>query len=158
LEILLSFEANLVIKENQLTDKVNVHALDKSLTLFNLESIPQPEIDPLKIKEQMMEGKLEMPQKDKSISNKELTIDLHLDAQRSGLPENEILGSQLELFEKSFDQALLNNAKSLKVIHGIGSGKLRREIHKRISKRSEVHYFEDGDREKFGFGSTIIYF
>jgi len=150
--------ANLVIKESQLTDKVTVHALDRAIAIFNLESLPQPEIDTLKMKEQMMEGKPEMAQKDKSFSKQELIIDLHLDAQSSGLPENEILRSQLESFEKSFDQALLNNAKSLKVIHGIGSGKLRREIHKRISQRSEVHYFEDGDREKFGFGSTIIYF
>ena len=49
-------------------------------------------------------------------------------------------------------------AISLKVIHGIGSGKLRSEIHKRLSQRKEVKYFEDGDKEKFGFGSTIIYF
>jgi dsDNA-specific endonuclease/ATPase MutS2 len=74
------------------------------------------------------------------------------------LNEKEVLQYQLELFEKSFDDALVSNARQLKIIHGIGTGVLRNEIHKRLSRRKEVKYYEDADKERFGFGSTIIYF
>ena len=154
----MPIESNLTISKLQLNDKVNIQALDKPLAIFNLKGSPPPSIDPVKIKEQMMDGPKVSSKKGKAVSTKEQVIDLHIDAQSSGLPENEILRTQLQLFERAFDQAILNNAKSLKVIHGIGSGKLRREIHKRISHSPEVNYFEDGDKEKFGFGSTIIYF
>ena len=50
------------------------------------------------------------------------------------------------------------NLEKLKIIHGVGAGILRKEIHRRLSKKTEVKYFEDADKERFGFGSTIIYF
>ncbi|MCK5703505.1 MAG: Smr/MutS family protein, partial [Cyclobacteriaceae bacterium] len=88
----------------------------------------------------------------------EKTIDLHVDASSADLKSNEILEYQLNKFEKAFDNALLLNLKELKIIHGVGAGILRNEIHKRISTKKEVRFFEDSDKERFGFGSTIIYF
>lgn len=74
------------------------------------------------------------------------------------LKSNEILDYQLNEFEKAYDNALLTNSEILKIIHGIGAGILRNEIHKRLSMKKEVKFFEDADKERFGFGSTIIYF
>lgn len=152
-------ETHITIKKSELTEKVFVNTLEKEITLIDVEKIPSLEIDPHKIKEQLIGGtKAENEKSQPHFKQKEQTIDLHINPDKINLPENEILGYQLELFERSFDQAILSNAKSLKVIHGIGSGKLRNAIHKRISKRKEVRYYEDGNKEKFGFGSTIIHF
>ena len=71
---------------------------------------------------------------------------------------NDILGVPLDEFEKAYDNALVMNTEKLKIIHGRGAGILRNEIHKRLSKKMEVKFFEDADKERFGFGSTIIYF
>jgi dsDNA-specific endonuclease/ATPase MutS2 len=152
-------EANLTIQKSQLNDRVFIRSLDKSVFLFNVEHIAEIDIDPQKIKEQLIGGGNYKNEKDVTpTKKKEQVIDLHINTERINLPENQILAYQLDLFEKSFDQAILSNASSLKVIHGIGTGKLRNAIHKRISQRKEIRFFEDGDKEKFGFGSTIIYF
>lgn len=151
-------EANLTVKKSQLKDKIHIHSLDKDVSMVNLEKIVDFEIDADKLREKMIGGGSDVQTKMNIAKSKYLTIDLHHDPDKTELPENEILRSQLELFDKSYDQAILSNAESLKVIHGIGSGKLRSEIHKRLSRKKEVKFFEDGDKEKFGFGSTIIYF
>jgi len=152
-------EANLTIQKSQLNDRVFIRSLDKSVFLLNVEHIAEIDIDPQKIKEQLIGGGNYKNEKDVTPSKKkDQVIDLHINTERINLPENQILAYQIDLFEKSFDQAILSNASSLKVIHGIGTGKLRNAIHKRISQRKEIRFFEDGDKEKFGFGSTIIYF
>lgn len=155
----LPIETNLTIQKNQLKEKVQVQTIGKGVTLFNLEETNPILISAEEIKEQMFGGaapKMEMKESPKS--NKDQVIDLHVDPEKINIPENEVLGYQLILFEKAFDEALHMNAPKLKVIHGIGSGKLRTEIHKMLSRRKEVNFFEDGDKERFGFGSTIIYF
>jgi dsDNA-specific endonuclease/ATPase MutS2 len=155
----LPIESNLTIQKNQLKDKVQVQTIGRSLALFNLEETNSIRISAEEIKEKMLSGsasKIEM--KEPSKNHRTQVIDLHVDPEDIKIRDNEVLGYQLILFEKAFDQALQMNAPQLKVIHGIGSGKLRTEIHKMLSRRKEVNYFEHGDKERFGFGSTIIYF
>lgn len=152
-------ETHLLIQKNHLKEKVYVHTLSKAVALFNLEETSPMMISAEEIKEQMFAGaspKIESKELPKS--RKEQIIDLHVDPFKINIPENEVLAYQLSLFEKAFDHAIQINASKLKVIHGIGSGKLRTEIHKMLSRRNEVNFFEDGDKERFGFGSTIIYF
>ncbi len=149
----------LPISKMHIKNKINVHALDAAFALFKLEETPMAKIDAEAIKEKMTEKAPTFPKtKDSIPGGKDQTIDLHIEQNSLNLNDSEILRYQLELFEKSFDNAILTNARKLKVIHGIGSGKLRNEIHKRLSQRNEVKFFEDADKERFGFGSTVIYF
>ncbi len=41
-------------------------------------------------------------------------------------------------------------------VHGVGSGTLRREIQKRLSGMKSILYFQDAQREKFGYGATLV--
>jgi dsDNA-specific endonuclease/ATPase MutS2 len=41
-------------------------------------------------------------------------------------------------------------------IHGVGNGVLRNAIHKRLSGNKNVQYFEDAQKEKFGYGATKV--
>lgn len=136
-----------------------VPSIGSEVALLKIDSQPIEEIDTVKLKENMTEGGTfsERP-KDRIKTSGELTIDLHIDADDPSVFPDQVLDFQVEKFEKAYDEALIRNVESLKIIHGVGAGILRNEIHKRLSKKEEVKYFEDGDKERFGFGSTIIYF
>ncbi len=154
----LPIDLTITVVKSQLPPEVVVHALDEALSLIRLDGEQAFDFDPGQLAEQMTASpKAPVISKDTSPA-RDLTIDLHIDSANPGFNEREILQHQLELFEKTLDNALFKNVRSLKVIHGIGTGKLRNEIHKRLSVRNDVKYFEDADKERFGYGSTIIYF
>lgn len=147
------------IQRDQLKDKIYVSTIEKEVALVKIEESQYLELNPMDLQEKMMESSQEFsPRKDDKKRQKEQAVDLHIDDISLDLKEQGILAFQLNQFEKAFDNALATHAEKLKVIHGIGAGILRSEIHKRLSVKKEVKYFEDGDKEKFGFGSTIIYF
>lgn len=87
-------------------------------------------------------------------------VDLHSEV--LGIKEDEenhvILGGQINAFEKSIESAIAHGMSEITFIHGVGNGKLRMEIHKRIKNYSEVKYFEDANQTRFGYGATKIVF
>ena len=118
-----------------------------------------PLIDPDDLRDKILgEKSVDDQKKDVTRKYSEEVIDLHIDPLSVGINPNEMLEYQLNEFEKAYDNALVMNLKKLKIIHGVGAGILRKEIHKRISRKKEVKFFEDADKEKFGFGATVIYF
>lgn len=61
--------------------------------------------------------------------------------------------------ENYFDQALLNNIKKLKIIHGKGSGILRKQLQNTIKEyRNNISEWHFEDEKKGGNGATIITF
>ena len=88
-------------------------------------------------------------------------IDLHMEKlsdswkQMSNL---EILSMQLDEFEKWYHLAVAHRQASLIVIHGVGSGKLRDEIHDILKTRREVKTFINKYDPRFGYGATEIFF
>lgn len=145
--------------KTQLGNKKYISTLSKEVSLIKLELNKFMDFNPFELKEKMMGGAIPVRKNASPIVEKaEDIIDLHVDDLESGLKSNEILDHQLHEFEKAYDNALRYNTKKLKIIHGIGAGILRSEIHKRLSTKKEVVYFEDGDKERFGFGSTVIHF
>ncbi|HEV7330017.1 MAG TPA: Smr/MutS family protein [Flavisolibacter sp.] len=88
-------------------------------------------------------------------------VDLHIEKLTDNwkhLTNGEILTMQLKEFEKWYDAALANYQPQLIVIHGIGSGKLRDEIHELLRTRKEVKSFVNQYHPNFGYGATEIYF
>ena len=64
-------------------------------------------------------------------------VDLHIDKLSNDwqrLSNYEILGLQLKTFEKYYELALAHHQPNLIVIHGVGEGRLRDEIHEHIFK------------------------
>ncbi len=68
------------------------------------------------------------------------------------------LDLQLKTFEKYYELALLHHQPQLIIIHGIGSGKLRDEIHDILRLKKEVKSFVNQFHPSFGYGATEIYF
>lgn len=147
------------IKKEHLNKPIFLFSLDKHLSLINLENPHTLHFDPEVLRDKMMgNSQIMEKKKDEGKPQKELTVDLHVEKLSVDLKSNEILGYQMNEFEKAYDKALQLNVEKLKVIHGVGAGILRNEIHKQLSRKKEVKFYEDADKERFGFGSTIIYF
>lgn len=90
---------------------------------------------------------------------KEKSIDLH--AAALGITEVKpdlILEQQLNSFQKEFDNAIANDLTELTVIHGVGNGVLRAKIHKKLANSEHVEWFKDAQKEKFGYGATLVHF
>lgn len=65
---------------------------------------------------------------------------------------------QIKAFEKEFDRAIVDKVRKLIVIHGVGNGVLKNEIHRRLAKSSRIKSFKEGRKEKFGYGATEVEF
>ncbi|MEM6299669.1 MAG: Smr/MutS family protein [Bacteroidota bacterium] len=87
-------------------------------------------------------------------------VDLHIEKlidKHDDMSNHEIVMLQLNTFEKYLDQAVVGNREEITFIHGVGKGKLRKEIQKRLSGHPNVQYFKDAQRNKFGqYGATYV--
>jgi len=88
-------------------------------------------------------------------------VDLHIERLTEnwkGLSNFEILTMQLNEFEKWYDLAVQNHFQTFTVIHGVGKGKLKDEIHSLLKSRPEVKRFVNQYDARFGYGATEIFF
>lgn len=88
-------------------------------------------------------------------------VDLHIEKLNDnwkGLSNFEILTIQLHEFEKYYHLAVVHKQPNLIVIHGVGTGKLRNEIHEILKTKREVRTFANQYHSNFGFGATEIFF
>ena len=88
-------------------------------------------------------------------------IDLHIEKLSDSwkhLTNFEILTIQLKAFEKYYDLAVGHRQPSLIVIHGIGKGKLKDELHELLKMKKEVKTFVNQYNPNYGYGATEIYF
>jgi len=87
-------------------------------------------------------------------------IDLHIEKLSDDwkhLSNFEILTIQLKAFEKYFYLAVAHHQPNLIVIHGVGKGKLKDEIHEILKTKKEVKSFINQYHPNFGYGATEIY-
>ncbi len=88
-------------------------------------------------------------------------VDLHIEKlidDYKHLSNAEILGLQLKEFEKWYELAVAHYQSQLIVIHGVGKGRLRDEIHDILRLKQEVKSFVNQYHPSFGYGATEIYF
>ena len=88
-------------------------------------------------------------------------IDLHVDSTRfkGGKMDNKYaIEFQLEALEAALDNAVMKGKVEIRVIHGLGKGKLKEEVHKILSRHPQVKSFENTYHSRYGMGSTIVYF
>lgn len=88
-------------------------------------------------------------------------VDLHIEKLADSwkhLSNFEILTIQLKSFEKYYNLAVLHRQPVLTIIHGVGTGKLRDEIHDILRLKREVRSFVNQYSHLYGYGATEIYF
>jgi hypothetical protein len=136
--------------------------LEKEGFLIQLDG-EQVLADPEKLRESMLQGQAAiqepMAKTERRMAFRE--VDLHIeklsDAHRD-LSAAEILDMQIRHFEITFDRAIAEGLEKLIVIHGVGNGILRNEVHKRLSASRHIRHFKDARKERFGYGATEIEF
>lgn len=136
--------------KNQITE------INKYGWLIRLDE-PALVIDAQKLKESFFNVKEEKPK----VARPAQEIDLHIEKLRDDhhfLSQTEILNEQLSAFKKTLDAAIVHQMPSIVIIHGVGNGTLRDQIHKTISKHPQVRTFMDAKKEKFGYGATEVIF
>ena len=67
-----------------------------------------------------------------------------------------MLTLQLNTFQNNFDNALAAGMDEIIFIHGVGNGVLKKEIHKILSNNKSIKFFQDAQKEKFGYGATLV--
>ncbi len=87
------------------------------------------------------------------------SIDLHIEQLHphpDSLSNSEKMRIQLEIFEKNLNQAIASGMDEITFIHGLGNGVLRKEIHKRLSQIGNIKYFQDTQKDQWGYGATLV--
>ena len=145
--------------------------LGREAYLFQLDEKPAAPVAPEKLAETLqaqLSGNAPAkpaavapaPEPAKAIKPPPHEVDLHLEALRpeggEDLSNTAILKLQLEAFEDTLSRALATNMHEIVFIHGSGSGTLRKEIHKLLSRNKDIKFFEDSQKEKFGYGATLV--
>ncbi|MEO6404635.1 MAG: Smr/MutS family protein [Ferruginibacter sp.] len=87
-------------------------------------------------------------------------VDLHIEKLTDNwkdLKSFEMLTMQLNSFEKFYELSVAHYQPSLTVIHGVGEGRLKDELHERLKLKDEVSSFINQFHPLYGYGATEIY-
>ena len=60
--------------------------------------------------------------------------------------------------DKFIDNALVSNYSMVRIIHGMGTGVLRKGVRKLLDKNKYVKSYQDGGPNEGGLGATLVYF
>lgn len=88
-------------------------------------------------------------------------VDLHIEKladDHSRMNNFEMLTLQLKTFEKFYELAVIHRQPHLIIIHGVGTGRLRDEVHDALRLKKEVSYFVNQYHPAYGYGATEIFF
>jgi hypothetical protein len=88
-------------------------------------------------------------------------LDLHIEKiaeDWNSLSNFEMLSLQIQTFEKYLDLAIAHRQPSMVVIHGLGTGRLRDEVHELLRLKKQVKSFVNQYDPRYGYGATEIFF
>jgi hypothetical protein len=88
-------------------------------------------------------------------------LDLHIEKLVSniqGLSNADMLAIQLETLQKFLGLAIAHKQERMVVIHGLGKGVLKDEVHKILKQTPEVKRFVNEWQAQYGFGATVVHF
>ncbi|WP_116105474.1 Smr/MutS family protein [Lewinella sp. IMCC34191] len=88
-------------------------------------------------------------------------LDLHLSAlvdDPSTVSKDKVLSLQMEHFDRFVDQALRLDVERIYIVHGLGNGILKTEIHQKLEHVPFVRKFSNDYHPKYGYGATEVVF
>jgi hypothetical protein len=87
-------------------------------------------------------------------------VDLHIGEifeNTSGISNSEMLEAQMTRFETSLETALRSDIQKIVFIHGVGNGRLRQELRKRLDRKYPDLKYQDASFKEYGYGATMVY-
>lgn len=95
----------------------------------------------------------------KALPSYELDLHMeHLVDDVKGMTNADMLNVQLNTLRKALDNALLNRQERMVIIHGLGKGVLKEEVHKILKRTKHVKRFSNDYHCRYGFGATEVFF
>lgn len=160
------YETTLKIKGKQIFNRVEdmKQKNEPTITFLLFETYPEKAITDTQPVSKTVANEYTAYEAKKVVENLEparSVIDLHMEKLMTDwqkMSNYEILTTQLNEFHKWYDLAVAHKQQDLVVIHGVGSGKLRDEIHEILKTKKEVRYFINQYDHRFGYGATEIFF
>jgi hypothetical protein len=137
-------------------NKQRLPVLGKEGHLIQLDDAQSARLEPTQLRERMMESTSPSPP---PVPKPAEIFDLHIEKiakEIRPLDDRTALAMQLSMFDAQLERAIAHGLDSITFIHGVGNGTLRQEIHRRLSKHPNVQFFEDAQKEKFGYGATRV--
>lgn len=160
------YEANIKLKPKQLFDRIDeIKQKGEATFSYRLFEHYPNKVEEEKIDVGILASKgikiYNVKEARKHLPPARTVIDLHIEKLTDdwkGLTNMEILDIQIKEFDKWYELAIAHRQSHLIVIHGVGSGKLRDEIHDALRLKQEVKTFVNQYHPSFGYGATEIYF
>ena len=160
------FEAIVKIKPKQLFQKIEILKEDDKATISYplFETYPDKEEDnhiAIDVLRNAGYKVYDVSKIKQNIQQARSVIDLHIEKimdRHSHLSNAEILHFQIQEFEKWFELARLNHLPSMTIIHGVGKGKLKQEIHDLLKVKPGVKRFVNQYSDFYGYGATEVFF
>ena len=142
--------------EDIFTPKTIIPATKDKLKTISLEELATKE----KTEKKTLKDFLKQP---KQVEEPEMdVIDLHAEQildSLEGVTSAEIITAQLARFSISLETRIKSNKKGKVVyIHGIGKGRLRYEIEKKIKSSYPKLNYQDASFKEYGYGAILIYY
>ncbi|MEM7373943.1 MAG: Smr/MutS family protein [Bacteroidota bacterium] len=103
----------------------------------------------------------QVQQADTVVPREEPEIDLHIEKlvkRPHELAPSDMLQAQLQHLEQALADAISKNYAGMILIHGIGVGRLKAEVHQRLKSSPHVKTFLQADPAKYGNGATRVIF
>ncbi|MGZ5287125.1 MAG: Smr/MutS family protein [Flavisolibacter sp.] len=160
------FESNLKLRPKQLFSRIE-EIRQKGVAMFSYKLFDEfpdkPVEEPLDMSSLAAKGVKIYDAKEarKHLPPARSVVDLHIEKimhDHAHLSSAEILDIQLREFDKWYELALAHHLPQLVIIHGVGSGRLRDEIHDMLRLKKEVKSFVNQYHPSFGYGATEIFF
>jgi hypothetical protein len=151
------YSKTILLKDSKMLKKLDeAPVIGRNAYLFRIDE-DKIKITAEEIKEKMFEDNTKpiLP----SLKLETTEVDLHIEMinpYHQQLLPSEKLKFQLDYFEKELSNAITANKKEIIFIHGVGAGVLKNEIARILSKQQNVATFKDAQKEKFGYGATLV--
>jgi hypothetical protein len=87
-------------------------------------------------------------------------VDLHIEEivdNSAGLSNGEIVNIQMSRFETALETAKRSKTQKIVFIHGIGNGKLKQELRKKLDRKYPDLRYQDASFKEYGYGATLVY-
>lgn len=164
-ETLKPEEGILKIKPQKLFDHIQ-QVLEKNEPTFNYLLVEDFIIKPKEEKKQSSSFSLPVikTKSPKTFGLDELPryeLDLHIEqliADHKGLSNAAIITLQLNTLQRYLSLAIMHRQERMIVIHGLGKGRLKEEVHKLLKDIPEVKRYTNEWIGKYGFGATEVVF
>ncbi len=86
-------------------------------------------------------------------------VDLHIEElvdSKEGMSNGEILETQMSRFETALMGGVNGKTKKMVFIHGVGNGKLKHELRKKLERKYAQLVFQDASFKEYGYGATLV--